>query len=300
MGSRLKLLGECLRHVQYLKNSGALRWKPGAVDDNYSRYALTEVLSNLEKLNISEFKNAFSNTEKMLEMLEKYGNDDKISSKDGDRLDNYSKKTRGLILKYFENYAEDPSESEGFREDVFSEKIKYIISLLEKEKETDIKFIESSPEKRDLEGTINAMIQKLSEKDEICFTGYFDQQLLSLLFEAMKKKSIKVKIICPSIEGRGRENKSNKYALEKIMGKGGLVRINDLMHARIVLTNNEILVGSADMKANSFGGKHYEASLWSNNPVIIQKVKNFLKKIWEESQDPNWESKQKRGGTSNE
>lgn len=290
MGSRLYSIAETLRYLQYLKNAGSGRWRVGSIDGDLIRGTLLKISKNMKETGSSEFDQLIKDTEEMLKSLEGYGNENSLSDLDGDRLENYAKKYRGVLLDYFKDYAEDPQEEIAKSKNIDS-KLDYITSLLETTGSSS-EFIESSPEKRELRDRVFSMIQKLQKKEEICFTGYFDQELLDQLNIAIKEKQISIRIICQP-PGKKNEDKRNLDALQRVIKKGGRVMLNPLIHARIVLCPKEILVGSADMKANSFGGGHYEASLFSDDPKILKKVRLFFEKIWEESQEMILEKKER-------
>ncbi len=56
-----------------------------------------------------------------------------------------------------------------------------------------------------------------------------------------------------------------------------------MMHARIILSTNEIIVGSADVKSDCLGGRRYDSAIWTNNPILVRSGKTFIDKVWNES-----------------
>ena len=142
-------------------------------------------------------------------------------------------------------------------------------------------FVESSPTVRSLEPTLRGLLNRQCMLGgELVLTGYFDQYLLKD-FQAMSPKP-EIKFISPELK-KTTQDKINLDALERLSKMGAEVRFHPMLHARMVLSPTEIIVGSADVKSDCLGGRRYDAGIWSNNPILVRSGKVFFDKVWSES-----------------
>ena len=142
-----------------------------------------------------------------------------------------------------------------------------------------ITFVESSPTVRSLEPTLRGLLNR-TNSGELVLTGYFDQYLLKD-FQAMSPKP-SIKFISPELTS-SKQDKINLDALQRLSEMGAEVRLHPMLHARMVLSPIEIIVGSADIKSDCLGGRRYDAAIWSNNPILVKLGKVFVDKVWNES-----------------
>ena len=140
-------------------------------------------------------------------------------------------------------------------------------------------FVESSPTERSLEPTLRGLLNR-TNSGELVLTGYFDQYLLKD-FKAMSPKP-SVKFISPELT-KSKQDQINLDALRRLSKMGAKVRFHPMIHARMVLSPTEIIVGSADIKSDCLGGRRYDAGIWSNNPALVRSGEVFVDKVWSES-----------------
>lgn len=140
-------------------------------------------------------------------------------------------------------------------------------------------FVESSPTERSLEPTLRGLLNR-ADSGELMLTGYFDQYLLAD-FQAMSPTS-SIKFISPELSG-SKQDRTNLDALKRLQKMGAEIRFHPMLHARMILSPTEIIVGSADVKSDCLGGRRYDAGIWSNNPVLVRSGKVFVDKVWSES-----------------
>lgn len=140
-------------------------------------------------------------------------------------------------------------------------------------------FVESSPTERSLEPRLRGLLNR-TNSGELVLTEYFDQYLLKD-FKVMSPKP-SIKFISPELTN-SKQDKINLDALNRLSKMGAEVRFHPLLHARMVLSPTEIIVGSADIKSDCLGGRRYDAGIWSNNPVLVRSGKAFIDKVWSES-----------------
>ena len=140
-------------------------------------------------------------------------------------------------------------------------------------------FVESSPTERSFEPTLRGLLAR-TNKGELILTGYFDQYFLKD-FKVMTPKP-SIKFISPELTN-SKQDKINLDALKRLEKMGAEIRFHPMLHARMVLSPTEIIVGSADIKSDCLGGRRYDAGIWSNNPVLVRSGKVFINKVWSES-----------------
>lgn len=139
--------------------------------------------------------------------------------------------------------------------------------------------VESSPTERSLEPRLRGLLNS-ANSGELVLTGYFDQYLLKT-FKVMSPKP-PIKFISPELTN-SKQDKINLDALERLSKMGAKVRFHPMLHARLVLSPTEIIVGSADIKSDCLGGRRYDVAVWANNPVLVESGKVFIDKVWNES-----------------
>jgi len=164
-----------------------------------------------------------------------------------------------------------------------------LISTIEDKTFMRPQFVESSPAQR----TFGTMVEKIctnilesgSKRVEIYITGYFDQVLVDKLKRILVQKG-KVKIISPELS-KSKADQTNLDALERMKKYGAEVRIHPMLHARIFYVSRDghpwgAIIGSGDIKSDCFGGRHFDAGIWSNYPDIIESIIDFFNRIWED------------------
>jgi len=142
-----------------------------------------------------------------------------------------------------------------------------------------LNFVESSPTERSLEPILRGLLTNAGSA-ELMFAGYFDQYLLKD-FQSLSSKP-QIKFISPELTG-SKQDQTNLDALKRLSAMGAEIRFHPMLHARMVLSPTEIIVGSADIKSDCLGGRRYDAGIWTNNPMLIRSGKTFFDKVWAES-----------------
>ena len=142
-----------------------------------------------------------------------------------------------------------------------------------------LSLVESSPAVRTLEPAVRGLLNR-SGSGEIILAGYFDQYLLTD-FQSLNPKPL-IKFISPELTN-SKQDQINLDALQRLESIGAQVRFHPMLHARLVLSPTEIIVGSADIKSDCMGGRRYDLGMWSNSPALVQSGKVFVDKVWNES-----------------
>ncbi len=99
-------------------------------------------------------------------------------------------------------------------------------------------------------------------------------------FSKLKLNKLKnAKIICDLDSGS-----CDISAIEKMLKKGFEVRTNPRLHSKLYLTNNGVILGSANASDNGLWfykkSKQHELSIYSDDKKIVKQSKEWFEKIW--------------------
>lgn len=164
---------------------------------------------------------------------------------------------------------------------VLAQEVSRIRQLLEEKDKLKPLFLESSATVRLFGETVSKMIDEViyNENNYLNIMGYFDQAQVHKLHPHAKR----VRIISHSnVKERG--NRVLKNALERMLDYGAQVKINEELHARIIITNKSVIIGSGDLQARCLSGNRVDACMWSDHPEVIISSQKFFNRIWKESE----------------
>ena len=63
--------------------------------------------------------------------------------------------------------------------------------------------------------------------------------------------------------------------------KEGILRFNDRLHAKMIIIDDSVIVGSANLTLKQ--APTLEMSIYSNDPKLVDKSLRFFKNVWLES-----------------
>jgi len=162
-----------------------------------------------------------------------------------------------------------------------SEEVRRLRTIMESRESLIPRFVESSPQIRTYSDMIDSIISPRHGPLEhnLYMMGYFDQITLDKLLPIARY----VRIISPS---KALENRINRDALNRMSRAGAQVRTHPMLHARIfcVPDRQVLIVGSGDLQTDCFGGRRFDAGVWSNYPELIKSAVDFFNRVWEESE----------------
>lgn len=105
------------------------------------------------------------------------------------------------------------------------------------------------------------------------------------LFENLKSKN--VQIICNLKSGA-----CNPFIIERLFVKSNIhIKTHDYLHAKVIVNNNNVIIGSANLSANGLSLQDSELDGWqeigviSENIGIINETLDWFTKIWNISED---------------
>ena len=144
-------------------------------------------------------------------------------------------------------------------------------------------FVYNTIDERSLRAKAKEIIDKAEEGEEVLITGWIGSFAIPLLMSLTKKK-VKFRIIThrpPPPEKR--KPASDQYDIfTTVLTKKypNNVRILGKLHARLLISEKEALVSTADLTKDSHEGK-FEAGISTTDGLTIKRLKEFFEKMWE-------------------
>ncbi|KAF5432349.1 PLD-like domain-containing protein [Candidatus Methanophagaceae archaeon] len=161
-------------------------------------------------------------------------------------------------------------------------------------------FIQTSPNlgATEIKEKISEMLNNANERIWICsrFITEFWTDIMNLKRE---KPKLDVKIITlPKAEahnkykGTGRKFVQPAFdALQRLLGNDFITE--PLLHARLYIVDNEVLVSSADISSEQLE-KEFNAGIWTRDEETVEAALKFFENIWKESKDETQSTEVKR------
>ena len=146
-------------------------------------------------------------------------------------------------------------------------------------------FVYNTMDETLLREKVKEIINKAEEGEEILIAGWigsFGTRLLNPLI----KRNVKFRIIThkPPRPEKGKSPSDEYEVFTKVLTKKypEKVRILTKLHARLLISDKEALVSTADLTKDSHEAK-YEAGISTTDGLTIVKLKDFFEKMWEAS-----------------
>lgn len=144
-------------------------------------------------------------------------------------------------------------------------------------------FVYNTIDERSLRAKVKGIIDKAEEGEEVLITGWIGSFAIPLL-KSLTKRNVKFRIIThkPTPPERGK-SKSDQYDIfTTVLTKkySDNMRILGKLHARLLISDKEALVSTADLTKDSHEGK-FEAGISTTDGLTIKKLKDFFEEMWE-------------------
>ena len=148
-------------------------------------------------------------------------------------------------------------------------------------------FVYNSIDERLLRIKVEEIFDKAEEGEEILITGWIGSFAVRLI-RSLKKRNVMFRIIThkPTPPEKGK-NASDEYDIfRKVLTKefSDKVRLLGKLHARLIVSEKEALVSTADLTKDSHESK-FEAGICTTDGLTIKQIKDYFEKMWEIS-DP--------------
>jgi hypothetical protein len=143
-------------------------------------------------------------------------------------------------------------------------------------------FVYNTIDQRSLRNKVEEIFDIAEEGEEILITGWIGSFAVPLL-NSLEDKNVKFRIIThkPTPPERGK-NPSDEYVVfAKILTQKypENVRILTNLHGRLLISDKESLVSSADLTKDSQEGK-YETGIGTTDGLAILELKKFFEEMW--------------------
>jgi len=134
-----------------------------------------------------------------------------------------------------------------------------------------------------LSNKIEEIIDK-TEGGEVLVAGWVDSTGMRLL-SSLTKRNVKFRVIThrPSASGKWQSPSDISDVFSKLVKEHTEnIRVLPQLHTRLLISDKEALVSTADLTKDSLGAK-YEAGISTTDGSAIIKMKEFFEKLWEAS-----------------
>jgi hypothetical protein len=141
-------------------------------------------------------------------------------------------------------------------------------------------FVYNTLDETKLSDKVNDIVGRV-EEGEVLIAEWVDSYGMRLL-NSLTERNIKFRIVThtPSTAERGRASSDTREAFSKLSKEyAENVRILPKLHARLLISDREALVSTADLTKESMGAK-YEAGISTTDGMAIIQLKEFFEKLW--------------------
>lgn len=146
-------------------------------------------------------------------------------------------------------------------------------------------FVYNTMDETFLREKVKEIMNNAEEGEEILITGWIGSFGVRLL-NSMMKRNVKFRVIThkPTPPEKGKSPSDQYEVFTKVLSRKypENVRMLAKLHARLLISDKEALVSTADLTKDSHEGK-YEAGISTTDGLAIMKLKEFFEKIWEVS-----------------
>lgn len=137
-----------------------------------------------------------------------------------------------------------------------------------------------------------ASFKKLIEQMGTHFSSYKELWLTGHFSNSFVRRIKGLCVMYPGCDFRilaidPKGNSANMKALKDIKEEGGKVKIHKTLHARMFIGCNEVadimflLIGTHDYNREGISGENLNVGLYTRNPEIIKKAKDFFLEQWD-------------------
>jgi len=144
-------------------------------------------------------------------------------------------------------------------------------------------FVYNTIDERSLRAKVEDIIDKTEEGEEVLITGWIGSFAMPLL-NFLTKKNVRFRIIThrPTAPERGKlpSDEYDVFTKTLVRKYPDNVRILGKLHARLLISEKEALVSTADLTKDSQEGK-IEAGICTTDGLTIIKLKGFFEMLWE-------------------
>jgi len=138
------------------------------------------------------------------------------------------------------------------------------------------------PQEKSIRLKIEELLNRAADqKGEVLITGWIDGALEQFLLGVLRQKG-KLRIL-----GRKSTKKGVNDTMNRLKKSGADIKINNMLHARIVVAEGECTVSSADLKTDSLD-QNREVGIYTTDPMIVKKARNFFERVWNEDESKTY------------
>lgn len=143
-------------------------------------------------------------------------------------------------------------------------------------------FVYNSMDETLLSAKVKEILNKTEEGEEILIAGWIGSFGIRLL-NSLMKRNVEFRIITkkPASPKKGKSPSDEYEVFTKVLTKEYPEKVRRLtkLHARLLISDKEALVSTADMTKDSHEAK-YEAGISTTDGLTILELKKFFEKMW--------------------
>lgn len=131
---------------------------------------------------------------------------------------------------------------------------------------------------------------------EVCITGYFSETIRENLIRYVQTQGHRLRLICPELNVDNKRDKKNLEVLRKLSKARAEIKVNNRLHARILLAYTPLLsssdevpkclglliLGSFDFNTECIGKERFDAGIKTCHPDLVLAVSDLFEQIWNE------------------
>lgn len=139
-------------------------------------------------------------------------------------------------------------------------------------------FVYNTMDETTLSDKIKELIDK-AEGEEVLVAGWVDSEGMRLM-KSLMKRNVKFRIVTHRPTEGGHFTSDTRDVFSKLAREHAeSIRILAKLHARLIISDKEALVSTADLTKDSLGAK-FEAGISTTDGFTIMKLKEFFEKLW--------------------
>ena len=146
-------------------------------------------------------------------------------------------------------------------------------------------FVYNAMDEVPLTEKVKEIFDKAEEGEEVLIVGWIGSFGVRLL-HSLRRKNVRFRIIThkPTRPEKGKSPSNQYEAFTRVLSEKypENTRILTNLHARLLISDKEALVSSADLTKDSQEGK-FEAGIGTRDGLTILKLREFFEKMWEAS-----------------
>jgi len=129
------------------------------------------------------------------------------------------------------------------------------------------------------------------DHSHVYITGYFSETIREELERFLKIQGRRLFLICQELDINNKRDRKNLEVLRKLQKVGAEIKVNNRLHARMLVAFNStepirglLILGSFDFNTECMGKERYDAGIKTQHPDLVRAAVHLFEQIWNESE----------------